>query len=394
MTKRVIPIILIYIALTFFWFILGGSNMFRTYSSQENLRKKVSALWGEKITQKEPSIQLFYYNRKGERVYKKIHPNSSDIIVDLKLKHRRKGLVWFSTYKVDFKADYTVRNTIPRYTHVEIDYAFPNQNAIYDDFTFLLNGRKYNYEPNNPVILRLPAGRKISFSVSYTSQGLDEWLYSFGTNYSDKVAKIKNFSLKIYTDFRKIDFPDDTISPTSTDKTNKGWELHWKYKNLVSGFKIGVATPQKLQPGELARSMSFFAPISLLFFIFWIFIISVLKKLKIHPMHYLLLGLSFFAFHLLFSYLADHLSVYICFLAASVVSLFLVYSYMKVVVSKEFALREVGLAQFIYLILFSLAHFFRGYTGLTVTIGSIITLYVVMQLTAKVNWDKVFAGKR
>ncbi len=37
--------------------------------------------------------------------------------------------------------------------------------------------------------------------------------------------------------------------------------------------------------------------------------------------------------------------------------------------------------------------FFEGYTGLVVTIGAIITLAVLMQVTAKVDWAEVFREK-
>ena len=44
-----------------------------------------------------------------------------------------------------------------------------------------------------------------------------------------------------------------------------------------------------------------------------------------------------------------------------------------------------------FLVLFSYAFFFEGYTGLTVTVGAIVTLFVLMQLTARVDWARVFA---
>ena len=46
--------------------------------------------------------------------------------------------------------------------------------------------------------------------------------------------------------------------------------------------------------------------------------------------------------------------------------------------------------QLLYLVLFSFAHFYEGWTGLTVTVGAIVTLFVVMQLTARVDWGEVF----
>jgi hypothetical protein len=57
----------------------------------------------------------------------------------------------------------------------------------------------------------------------------------------------------------------------------------------------------------------------------------------------------------------------------------------------RFAALEAGLAQSIYLVLFSYAFFFQGFTGLAITIGSILTLFVVMQATGRIRWEEKFA---
>jgi hypothetical protein len=63
---------------------------------------------------------------------------------------------------------------------------------------------------------------------------------------------------------------------------------------------------------------------------------------------------------------------------------------MKIVAGARFAFLETALAQLIYLIGFSYAFFIEGFTGLAVTIGSIITLFVVMQMTARIKWSEKF----
>ena len=74
------------------------------------------------------------------------------------------------------------------------------------------------------------------------------------------------------------------------------------------------------------------------------------------------------------------------------VSIFLVTTYLKVVAGLRVALVEAGVAQAIYLVLFSYAFFFEGYTGLAVTVGAIVTLFVLMQLTARVDWNAALDG--
>jgi inner membrane protein involved in colicin E2 resistance len=123
-------------------------------------------------------------------------------------------------------------------------------------------------------------------------------------------------------------------------------------------------------------------------------VLARLRGLDIHPLNYAFLGGAFFAFHLLFAYSVDHLSVRLAFAIASAVSIFLVASYLRLVVSARFAYVEAAVAQLVYLIGFSLAHFWEGFTGLTVTVLSIVTLFLLMQLTGRIRWSVALSTKR
>jgi inner membrane protein involved in colicin E2 resistance len=180
------------------------------------------------------------------------------------------------------------------------------------------------------------------------------------------------------------------MSPDKKERAGGGWELIWKKADLITGNNIGIATPRAINPGPMAARISYFAPVSLGFFFFLIFIISVLKKIDLHPMNYFFLSASFFAFHLLLAYLVDHVNIHSAFAVCSMVSLILVVSYMRLVVGNRFAFFETALAQLVYLVGFSYAFFFEGFTGLAVTIGVIVTLFAVMQMTARINWSEKF----
>ena len=123
--------------------------------------------------------------------------------------------------------------------------------------------------------------------------------------------------MTVRTNFEQIDFPEDTLSPSEKHRTANGWDLTWRYKNLVSGFQIGVTMPEKLQPGPLAGQISLFAPVSLFFFFFLMLIITALRGIDLHPMNYFFLAGAFFSFHLLLAYLVDHISIHAAFLISS-----------------------------------------------------------------------------
>jgi len=309
----------------------------------------------------------------------------SRIRVTLDLEQRQKGLLWFATYRVAFHGDYLFRpvDSGP----LTIRLTFPAANAIYDDLIFKVDGQQVPLtNAGNAVCATVTrnSGVPVHLEVGYRSQGLSSWTYSF----SDNVAQVRDFILEMTTNFQAVDFPEGTISPAEKRLDGSGWKLTWRYRNLVTGYKIGMVMPEKLQPGPLAARISFFAPVSLLFFFFLIFMITALRGIDLHPMNYFFLAAAFFAFHLLLAYLVDHISIHAAFLICSTVSIFLVVSYLRLVVGIGFAAREAALCQFVYLVLFSYAFFFEGFTGLAITIGAILTLFLVMQMTGRLNWSK------
>src|SRR6185295_18338770 len=131
--------------------------------------------------------------------------------------------------------------------------------------------------------VKVAAGATAQLAVSYSSQGLNMWRYSFA---SENVAQVRDFSLHMNTNFKDIDFPENTLSPSEKYETSNGWELKWSYKSLLSGYQIAMEMPEKLQPGPLAGRISFFAPVSLFFFFFLMLIITTLRGIELHPMNY------------------------------------------------------------------------------------------------------------
>ncbi len=405
MVKRIAAIIFIFVCTCVAWSVLGGTILARTYSADNALRGQVQSLWGSAQVQTPP---VATYVRMEERQEKRVEnkkeitdilqdkiPTSLPLVqsrvnVDLALEHRQKGLLWYSTYQVKFAGDFTFENNSSASQDVTFRLPFPTKDALYDDVTFTADGVALQFKILDSAIegtARVAAGKTAKLRTGYRSQGLDRWTYQFGAN---GVQEVRDFELNMMTDFRAIDFPQGTISPQQKRETPAGWELKWQYANLLSGAGLGMLMPEKLQPGPLAGQISFFAPVSLFFFFFLMFIITTLRNIEMHPMNYFFLAAAFFAFHLLLAYLVDHVSIHTAFVICSAVSIFLVISYLRLVVGLRFAAVEAGITQFVYLVLFSYAFFFKGYTGLAITIGSIVTLFAVMQMTGRIRWAEKF----
>jgi inner membrane protein involved in colicin E2 resistance len=405
--RHIAALIFIFGCTSIAWVILGATITERTHNNDDQLKGHVASTWGTAQEQAPPCANLVWKetvavntrengntivrNEQVERTTA-LPLDSTRLLVNLKLDHRQKGLLWYSTYLVDFAGDYDFRNTAAVPGTLVLRLPFPAQKALYDGLTMTFNGQPASISTDERgAVARLPfnPGEAALLHVAYRSQGLDRWRYKL----ADGIAQVHNFSLTMQTNFSDIDFADDTLSPTSKKPTADGWELTWRYSDLVSGFQIGMEMPEKLQPGPLAGQVSFFAPVSLFFFFFLMFIITTMRGINLHPMNYFFLAAAFFAFHLLLAYLVDHISIHAAMAIASIVSIALVVSYLRLVAGIRFAALEAGTAQFIYLVVFSYAFFWKGFTGLAITIISVITLFVVMQATGRIQWADKFVSR-
>jgi inner membrane protein involved in colicin E2 resistance len=404
---RLFGIAAVFFMATVAWMILSGVTRMRMDDQSQSLRSSVQSLWGNQQTQRAPALS--FHHQVQEEVERSETKNGVEVKVrelvtrelerpvalastnvDVKLDSdlRRKGLNWYSLYNVLFSGAFSYVHAGPETGELEIVLAFPDASAIYDDFRFTVDGVDVSSgldAAGDKLSARVSVapGQRVEIRTGYNSRGLDQWNYLPAAG----VGKLEQFALTMHTDFDEIDFPSGTLSPSAKERDGDGYLLSWKFKQIVTGNGIGMITPSRIQPGALAAQLSLSAPVSLFFYFFIIFVLAILRGIELHPLNYLLIAGAFFAFHLLFAYSADHLPVEWAFALSSFVSVFLVVSYLRLVVSSRFAYVEAGIAQLVYLVGFSLAHFWEGFTGLTATILAIITLFLIMQLTARVRWS-------
>ena len=413
--QRLFAIGFIFLCTAVAWSTLGASVVARTGESDQHLAKEVAQLWGGKHEQVAPSAAVERPRQVAEQVQDKdgkgqvttrevlrtvvdrvpILLDASQVRVDLKLDQRRKGLLWYATYAVAFAGTYRLHNPDPEERTVVVHFAFPSSEALYDGFTLKVDGRELGTVSDLAQGVNVPArlgpGAASTIEVAYRSRGIGPWAYSFGP--ASGVAQVRDFTMDMTTDFSRIDFPGGTISPSSKAADGRGWRLRWRFDSLVTGQKLGMDPPRPINPGPLAARITFFAPVSLLFFFTVMVVLGMLQRQSLHPVNYFFLAAAFFAFHLLLAYLVDHVGVHAAFALSSATSVFLVVTYLRLVGGWRLAVLRAGAAQVVFLVLFGYSFFFEGYTGLTVTVGAVVTLFVLMQVTGRVDWDEILGTR-
>ena len=373
------------------WFLLGSALSYRTSESSDTLQKEVSGVWGPALTQEHPEAWFETPNAPGGRA--QVLPSSSQVSVHLASEPKRRGLLWHRTYEVDVKSDYVFTNPTKIPQTFYISYPLPAETAGLHGFEFLLGDDENPAQsvpgPSGRVTraILLPASKTVTLHTSYRTRGTNTWKYHFPDN-----RRIAGFNLTLRTDFPEIKFPVGTGSPSERSQDSDGFTLVWDYPDVLAAPSIGMDMPKRLNAGPVASRIAFFAPVSLLFFVTIVLLIGAMKGTPLHPMHVFFISAGFFAFHLLFAYLVDLLPLVPSFAIAAATSVLLVCGYLKAVGGN--GLFKIALpAQAVYLVLFSASFFIDGLTGITLAVLGVITLALLMFLTATIDWKTFFAKK-
>jgi Inner membrane protein CreD len=411
--KYFAAVVLVWLGCALAWVVLGATLVHRSGETSGELTTEVDKLWGPPLSQSPPTASYQQPERvrdktvtvdaQGRSVEQWVEREvmktltlplvGSDLHADLRLQHRQKGLLWFATYGVDFGGRYEFVNDTALPRQVEARFPLEASGAVFDGFR--INGadgapRPYQVVENVARFsTQLQPGEKLVFHVQYRARGRGSFHYAA----TQGTGRVERFVMKMSADFADVDFPSGTLSPSTHTSSPGAWRGEWRFDSLVASAGIGVELPQKLNPGPLASRITFFAPVGLLFFLFVAAVLGAARGTRLHPMHYLFIGCAFFAFHLLFAYTVDLLAIELAFAAASAVSVFLVVSYGRLFLGLRAAALLLGVPQLLYLVLFSATFFWQGYTGLAVTVGAVLTLFVIMQLTGRTRWDEAFRSK-
>lgn len=383
--KRLFAIGFIFCCTAAGWFVLGHTLDWRSRTLNRRLDQEVARNWGTPIAQGHPCI--YYLAPTGIDSRRLIQPERARIAVELQHDPKKKGLLWYRTFRANFQAEYLVRNPTPITQTLYVQFDFPADGIRYDRFTLALGGQTTAKSPANGAItesILLGPGAETSLQVAYQTAGLDHWQYSL-----ENSPRVRDFVLDMKTDFDEINIPAGTESPTRRSRLPTGWNLVWEYSDVIGAHAVGMDMPAVVNPGPVAARITFFAPVSLLFFFTVLLMLGMVRGVHLHPMNYFFLAAGYFAFQLLFAYLVDLLPINAAFLIAATVSVILVTGYLGLVAGGAFA-RLAAVAQLAYLVLFSYSFFFRGLTGITITAGAVVTLALLMFFTAGINWTMAF----
>jgi hypothetical protein len=372
---------------TIAWFILGAAVESRSDHFGSDTHREVLRLWGPPLRQNHP--HAFYQSPNVPHGRALVQAEKSRVKAVIDYDPKKRGLMRHRTYEVNFEGQYNFRNPTRIPQTLFVHFPLPETQGL-RGVRVMIDEKETDVrraaDGSLQLAVEVQASAQLSLSVMYQTNGTDAWFYEF-----PHPERVRDFELFMKTNFTEYSFPVGCGSATQRDEA--ACEFIWSYQpDVLSAPNIGMDMPKILNPAPVASRISFFAPVSLLFFVTVLILFATLRGVNLHPMHICFVAAGFFAFQLLFAYLTDLVPIYFAFAMSALVSVALVCGYLRAV-GGSCLLRIALPAQVGYMVLFSVSFFFDGMTGLTIAIGSVITLGLLMKVTANTSWKEVFSPK-
>ena len=123
------------------------------------------------------------------------------------------------------------------------------------------------------------------------------------------------------------------------------------------------------------------------------FFVELLKKVFIHPIQYILVGLALVVFYSLLLAFSEHISFNSSYLTATILTLSIVSLYTYAILkSKTEAGLVLGILLILYLFIFTILQL-EDYALLIGSVGIFIILSLVMYISRKIDWYDLYLEK-
>lgn len=393
--------------------------------TQEKAIYEVSSKWGEEQTLTGPFITIPYdryikqYSNKDStdkiiKVKEYIHllPTDLNVTGNINPERRYRGIYEIVVYQ----SKLNISGSFNRMTFSDFDIPFrdihfdkatlslgiSDLRGIEEQISLNWNKERYSFNPGTITNDIIESGINTHILV----HGDDSSAYEFSLNLDLKGSQKLYFvpvgeitDVTITSEWNNPSF-NGAFLPDERDVSESGFSANWNILHLNRNF------PQKWtgsnnRTNEAAFGIDLLLPVdsyqksmrsikyALLFICFTFivfFFVEVLKKVFIHPVQYILVGIALVVFYTLLLSISEHLTYNIAFIISALSTLILIVGYVKAILkSNQLTLLIGGILTILYAFIFVIIQL-QDYALLIGSIGIFIILGLVMYFSRKIDW--------
>lgn len=400
-------------------------SMIRSLVMERSFRQKeatdeISSKWGNEQRLTGPILSVPYYSYDLNKDQKKVNltrryahflPENLLINGELNPEVRYRGIYKVAVYSSNLKLEGSFKFPkveVPE-KHFDIDWknafvtiGITDLRGIKESLVFKWNNTETSFEPGVRSIGVVESGVTVNIPLNPELTNSIDFNLDIVLNGSRSISFIplgKVTSVNITSPWSNPSF-DGAFLPESREISENGFAAQWKVLELNrnfpqhwidnesnfrnSSFGVSLLLPietYQITERSIKYAILFFA---LTFMVF--FFVEVLRKIRVHPVQYVLVGFGLSLFYLLLLSLSEHIGFDLAYLVASIGIVALIATYSKgVFKNTKLTIMLASLMVVLYGFLYILLQM-QDFALLLGSVGLFLVLALVMFISQKVDW--------
>ena len=399
----------------------------REYRQQDTINE-VSALWGNPQTIKGPILTIPYssytkvydtddkekFTLVEQTEYAHFLPEKLLINGEVAPEIRYRGIYEVIVYssKVQLSGEFLIPNfrewnIAPEYIHWDDAYlamGLPDLRSIQEYVEVSWDGENYSFNPGVESRDVIQSGIHAAIPMAPTDSVGEKHSFQLSLNFNgssslDFVPLGKSTQVTINSPWKDPSF-GGAFLPDERDVSDTGFSANWEVLHLnrpypqsfrgsqqgidASSFGVSLIVPVDEYQKSMRSAKYALMFISLTFMIF--FFVQILRKVRIHPIQYIMVGLALVIFYTLLIALSEHIPFRYAYLIASTAIIGLITLYVhSIFTSRQLTGIVAGILVILYAFIFTIIQL-QDYALLMGSIGLFVVLALVMYLSRKIDW--------
>lgn len=395
---------------------------------QREATNEISSKWGYEQRLTGPILvvpyKTFEYDKESKKVQVLNHlayflPEDLQISGKLSPEVRYRGIFQVAVYgsSLNVKGYFKAPKIDISDSSAEVDWkgafitmGISDLKGIKEAISFNWNGKEMQCEPGVKISNMIESGVTVNNPLQENSS-IAEYHFSFNVslNGSRSISFVpvgKETRVNIESTWSNPSF-EGSFLPENRTITETGFNANWRVLELNRNYpqkwvdgnvnldnsSFGVALLLPVETYQITeRSMKYaILFIALTFMVF--FFVEMMRKVKVHPIQYILVGFGLILFYLLLLSLSEQMNFGIAYLIASIGVVTMITSYaFSIFKNKRLTYILAGILILLYGFLYILLQM-QDYALLMGSIGLFIILATVMYLSHKIDWYAIGGRK-
>lgn len=373
----------------------------------ESIKEEIRSEWGNDFTYSGVALRVPFFDEKKKKSYIFFFPEQENNNLNVQVNSKKRGIYHFPVFQCGV---YTKSNFTPDLSDPHLDLAqaqiglLSDPNCrVADIGKIRVNGKELEieeetYAKSNSTKL-FYATAPFTIDKSTTKINID---LNYSVNGSGKIVlqgHAKKNLFNMTSNWSNPSFTGSSLPDPNSFHLQKGFSSSWKIMNIAQNPKNGNLEPNRYSSTDFAlveflesvdhyqlneRTVKYAILVILLTFTVF-YLIELIGKMLIHPIHYLMVGLSLILFYAILLSFSEQFGFAKSYLIASIgiLSLLSWYAY-SVLRSLKFALTIFIAISILYGFLYVIVNL-ETYALMVGSLGLFVVLAAIMSFTRRLK---------